>query len=283
MDLFNSLVRKKPPERLYHYTSPSGLKGILTDKVTWASVIHYLNDAEEFKYAIDLAQGILKARPMNALAPTGQLYLKLMDVTESLGKVHICVFSLSETGDLLSQWRAYGGRDGGYSLGFRPDLLTPFLKEQELYLAPCTYTPSEQTILINEVIDFIVSVFQKKLSESKLSPERTIESVLPGYFFYFSRIAAIIKHPAFSEEREWRIVSGPIHVNKLDYRVGKSMLIPYLPIQLRDSTNQFPVDEVIVGPTSHQNLATIAVTGLLNRAGIKHWNVTNSKIPYREL
>jgi hypothetical protein len=42
------------PQRLYHYTSQSGLLGILSAKTLWATRIQYLNDSTEFAYALGL-------------------------------------------------------------------------------------------------------------------------------------------------------------------------------------------------------------------------------------
>jgi len=135
---------------------------------------------------------------------------------------------------------------------------------------------------MDEIIDFMIDIFHKLLSEGK-SVNQAIELILPGYHHHFLKVAAIIKHPAFEEEREWRIVTGLISYNQLHCRLGKSMLIPYLPIQFKDSMHQFPVDEIIVGPTSHQYLAANAVNSLLSSTGIKAHSVRISQIPYREL
>ena len=43
-----------PPAILYHYTTQQGLLGIIRDKEIWASHTQYLNDAREFRHALDL-------------------------------------------------------------------------------------------------------------------------------------------------------------------------------------------------------------------------------------
>ena len=47
---------------LYHYTSLSGLLGIIENKCIWASDIRYLNDSNEFSYTIELASELFKAK-----------------------------------------------------------------------------------------------------------------------------------------------------------------------------------------------------------------------------
>ncbi len=46
---------------------------------------------------------------------------------------------------------------------------------------------------------------------------------------FYPKVAALLKNPAFSEEQEWRLVSHAgvgVMGAKVEYRVGKSMLIP---------------------------------------------------------
>ena len=43
------------PEILYHYTSQTGLIGMLNTETIWASKIRYLNDSKEFALALELA------------------------------------------------------------------------------------------------------------------------------------------------------------------------------------------------------------------------------------
>ena len=58
------------PEILYHYTSQTGLKGMLNKKTIWASKIHYLNDSKEFALALKLARNELTERINAAPSPT---------------------------------------------------------------------------------------------------------------------------------------------------------------------------------------------------------------------
>jgi hypothetical protein len=44
------------PPLLYHYTDATGLLGIVQSRAIWATHIRYLNDAQEFDYAADLAR-----------------------------------------------------------------------------------------------------------------------------------------------------------------------------------------------------------------------------------
>jgi hypothetical protein len=50
------------PTPLYHYTDVHGVYGIIQDQAIWASNIRYLNDSQEFDFAVMLAKGVILER-----------------------------------------------------------------------------------------------------------------------------------------------------------------------------------------------------------------------------
>lgn len=56
MGSVREILDRVPPPVLYHYTNQKGLLGILDSKEIWASHTQYLNDANEFRYAIKLVR-----------------------------------------------------------------------------------------------------------------------------------------------------------------------------------------------------------------------------------
>ena len=106
------ILRRTPPPILYHYTTQQGLLGIISDKEIWASHTQYLNDVREFRHALDLVKEEISA--MKSEAATNELSRKCLTAMEEsvlsgLESINVCVCSFSERGDVLSQWRAYGG------------------------------------------------------------------------------------------------------------------------------------------------------------------------------
>src|SRR5215208_2972619 len=145
-----------PPEILYHYTSQSGLIGILNTRSIWASKIHYLNDSREFALALalDLARRELERR-MQVEPSEGDLgHLELLrNNIYSIEHLNICVGSFSELGDSLNQWRSYGGGKAGFSVGLSEEWFTRVKETKEFSLTPCIYDSEEQERLIRETID----------------------------------------------------------------------------------------------------------------------------------
>ena len=100
------------------------------------------------------------------------------------------------------------------------------------------------------------------------------------------RVAALLKHPAFYEEQEWRAVS-PIITNyveaPLEYREGSSMLLPagrfYLP---QSPDKKLLLEHVYLGPTPNPNHSMNSLGMYLSKQGASpRKGLTYCQIPYR--
>ena len=129
---------------LYHYTDQNGFMGIVLNQELWASKIQYLNDEKEYRLALDLANSHLKKLIKNsndrALKTRLNYYL---GITKNIQNINICVCSLTENGDLLSQWRGYSRTLGGYSVGFNIYAIEPFIRINGFELVKCIYNPEK--------------------------------------------------------------------------------------------------------------------------------------------
>lgn len=54
MDIVKKIQSQSIQKPLYHYTSQTGLLGIISKKSIWATAINYLNDTLEFEYSMKL-------------------------------------------------------------------------------------------------------------------------------------------------------------------------------------------------------------------------------------
>jgi hypothetical protein len=300
-----------PPSILYHYTSQEGLLGIIKNGEVWATDISYLNDTKEYKYTIDLISEVIKERHKSYLLDKGlsspppfatstnmlsnlnkvPLYSEdwieynMLDdfqrVLHSVGEQHIFLFSLSEKGNLLSQWRGYCPH-GGYSIGFNTSAFGKLLKKNKLSFVKCIYERNDQEEIVNNIIDNYIGNIRSK--SSKLVD--LIDLRLDLLFEYVGRLLAIapkLKSESFKEEEEWRIVTRPLRATKsTQFREGKSTIIPYMRINIDDNGNM-PIQEVITSPISHKQLSINAVKFLLSSKEINNCSVKGSEIPYQSL
>ena len=275
-----------PPSVLFHYTTQAGLLGILATDSIWATKIHYLNDSSEYLLALDLAANLLKTLLTGEHSKTKKRKIQcLLDNLKTIARMNVCVCSFSAKQDLLSQWRAYSGQPGGYSVGFNTNLIQKEGQTQGFLLAECIYDANEQKRLVEELVTNSLAI-DFNIAPSRIDPKRprTMIALATGGSFAMdiAKLAPIIKSNAFFEEQEWRLIStAGISVDNMSFRPGQSMLTPYVPVQL-DITKSNCLTSVTVGPTPHTELAKLATQNLLARRSLSQSvEVSSSAAPYR--
>lgn len=283
-----------PPDLLFHYTSPTGLIGIVESKKLWATNIRYLNDAKELDHAVEYFLLCLKnlSRPGNSYTPEELSLFKRMGENIYTAGGDIYVFSLSAERDLLSQWRAYCPPNGGYSVGFPSSQLKVMANKQGFYLTPCVYDHANQYAIVSDIIGGHLQYFHSLLSNHTGEDTKDIyERVVSSFAQYVARYGPLLKHRSFSEEREWRLVSSPLQIGhpKISYRAGRYSIIPYLEFDLVDNEKPSLVEpgnsrrslSVVVGPTADSAASQLAVQSLLlKNFGMGCWH-GRSEAPYR--
>lgn len=141
---------------------------------------------------------------------------------------HAYVSCFCSEGDLLSQWRGYGGV-GGYSIGFRVAALRGIAKREEGKFDWVRYG------------FYHAAVGDEKLLPTLLGPRVTL---MDSYL----KALTMVKNPSFQEEKEWRLMISREKVHPdVKFRAGPVGVTPYIPIGLLGGA----VEEIIVGPGRH--------------------------------
>lgn len=265
---------------LWHYTDADGLLGMLRSKEFWASSVEYMNDAEELLFGRKLIEraakevkathGTSSERDQHDPALfdlelwvaglTGQL-----EVFDRLDYPHIKAYavSFSSHGDQLSQWRGYAN-GSGFAMGFDRAILERLVSEQQggvRRLHPIIYGDAAQEFVKNYITYSWVTNWS---SESMPSAKRNL-------LMHTSRL----KHGAFSEEQEERLIVLDPEVDHVRVRTRSGRLIPYLPI----SYSATALRSIRVGPGDGQLLQSVAVSHALASAG---WSVDDVEISVSE-
>lgn len=225
-----------PPSELFHYTSPEGFIGIITSKTLWASDMLGLNDASEVEYPIAVVNEALEASGINIPGYAKERFgTQLLSNMFRIYQPYVTCFC--ENGDLLSQWRAYGGGGEGFSLGFRFSWLHA-LEQKFLRLQKVIYNRDQQ---IDLVLMFLVTASGAIAGEGWSEEEQRLfwqdaaASLTPWVIMF--------KNPAFEEEAEWRLVNT-IPRNDLQFRRSGHRIVPYVEIPIGD----LALGRVIRGP-----------------------------------
>ncbi len=291
-DIQDLLRLEKPTVPLYHYTTQAGLLGIVGSKKRslWATHHQCLNDTQEFLHA----KGLIRAEIDRCRATADSDSRSLLEEMDSaLGgpgneEVNLYIASFSEDGDSLPQWRAYGGQTAGFALGFWGDRL---VLPERFTMARCIYNPEKQyevaKAIVAEVLEIGLSQMPTVGSDNAKLGARF------GLLLNLHRFALFFKHKKFEGEKEWRIISPVLmdfkpaysvqEETELAFRQGRSMLIPYRRVPLKDDKGGFPLDSVVVGPNPNKEQSLRSVCSFLNSQGLEEAakKSRSSDIPYR--
>lgn len=257
---FEALVREalashassEPPEILYHYTSLDGAMKIIESDRLLASDIRFMNDSLEHQFAWRLVQQLCVAEKEK---PHHEITKGLIKLVERLPGTHLSfsggafVASFSDQGDLLSQWRAYGDDGSGVALGFSTST-TLGASEQPLGFNRVLYDRGEQLSALNKQVIAILDLADRVAANDGTVTDRALSALQ----ILAALLGPTIKNPAFSEEREWRLVLSylgalaPLRLTKV--RRGRTGLVPYCELKTVEHSVRpsLPIREIIVGP-----------------------------------
>ncbi len=236
-----------PQELIYHYTNIFAFNEIVKSGKVWASDCRYLNDSLELKNASDLFISKFQGDEKRILKDA--LY------HHETSHSH-CVFSLSKSQKVLSQWRAYADDGKGICLGIVRDYIPCILNQTiDGTVVDCVYDNHEKFILSSisqnkEEIEYIIELGRKLPFIGNFWDELA-NNPTPLHRIFCDLLR--IKNPAFREEEEVRFVKS-VPMNQVQRRVTNGLIIPYIEHELHGgiredkSDLQFIIRELWLGP-----------------------------------
>lgn len=268
---------KPTPETLSHYTSISGLMGIITTNRLWASNASFLNDRTELLHALSVARiAIQKLSSSQTLEQWASTLDEVVTELEGGAIPETYVACFSDNPDNLSQWRGYSGPEQGVSIAFDRRRLDQRLRQDQAKLYRVTYakdtTPSKlRDALSGELVGLaVLSDLSETTSDRRYAEVfKRVSSLLPKF-----------KHYGFRDEREWRyVVQQTSATCDLKFRAGLNRVVPYIEIGVEPGP--LPIVSVTVGPGSDQALTAQSLSAFLRCRGYSEVDVLQSDIPFR--
>jgi len=297
---FNALRADDPPEVLYHYTTTSGLRGILESGSLFMTDAFFLNDQTEVVYGRDLAREVLagfrsdKAEVQTFLQHTVQRFDPLGPEGDGYRPFVACFCS---NGSLLSQWRGYAASATGYALGLESAVLSNRAERLGyeaigVVLEQVEYDRRNQESIVRHAVDRVLGNFEQDL---EIVAAADIGNLRVLYFNVLSTVLADLfprfKHPMFAEEREWRLLIRRLSDTEtalVRFREGSRYVIPYFPLDLRFKTGpqqgHLPLREIVHAPIAEPDLVKRSLRMFLRAHGYADNEVIikGSEIPLRQ-
>jgi hypothetical protein len=284
----------------YHYTSLPGFKGILDNRCIWATSTSYLNDASEFRHALNIVRSIIGNMFMENDYEGAFAWI----VRECLSKIEepsVYVASFSAKPDVLSQWRGYCPSGAGLCLGFDGDVVQNFCDQNSFHFKPCIYEHEDQLGAVLHIVSHCLAAFpQHELSREEYEklPAARQAAYEQQRYEYLSQgdgatvatnaafalrnlildLAPLFKHPGFHEELEWRIIARQPQV-PIKFRANASYLAPYIELPLLGD-GLSSLREVIIGPNPNQSRCALSVEMALKSYGFDNVEVKTSTLPF---
>jgi hypothetical protein len=278
---------------VYHYTDFNGLIGIIQNNSLYSSNAMYLNDYRELEYGYSLiSETILKIIHKKELAmyigfgkEEINILKKTLSVLKDLSYANIYVCCFSYKSDLLSQWRGYGNNGDGVAIGFEVNKLRDSIPPP-VHNTIIEYSRQNQKKELEEVIAIALDYALLKHSEfgyTKIEAKKYLPEALVSILNTFT---PRFKDIGFKEEDEFRLIYDPEYqlrykekneeIPQKLFRTNSKHLIPY--IELKPLNKNFPIQEIVIGPSLHKDRIKKGVQELLLNNGYKDVKITHSKI-----
>lgn len=288
---------------LFHYTNAVGLVGVIKKRELWATGSNYLNDPTEVSFAANVLVELLRerlgsddgsegARARAVIALLERAYVDPHS-PEQYHEDRSFISSFSRSDESLTLWRLYGGRNG-FSIGFDENRLLKWVGHDFPTGDIKSLSRQEQEEHDGLDANFQLSARIQDVSygeDQGLPVLDKVLAVLPeegNPFGYEWRVREVlnqlssIKHDAYADEREARLIVREIHHHAVDPSVRVSAtgaLVAYRKIV-------FPfeaVQSITMAPGANASQTRRALEALMAQGGrgpYGHVEIRESDLPF---
>lgn len=290
----SNLVKHVYLDRMFHYTSADGALAILQSGCLRFTDYAYLNDTREITYGLDVMRSVLDD---DSCAGGSQALTNLkayIEETDPFSPYNVYTASFSYESDSLSQFRLYGP----VALGFETNPIGFGYFKGDSHIGNVVYDTVKQTELIKTFFDLVKQSEEKDAVLVRGDEKKQISSKF--LISHLLRIAALFKHPTFSDEREIRLLySEPLEIMdqfgqdiaRRQFRISGGSIIPFtntIDMISMSSTDKgeklarkLPLKSVTIGPMAQTEALARGMRDLLSFQGYPDVEVSLSEAPLR--
>jgi len=273
----------------YHYTSPAGLLGIVSNESIWLSDSDYLNDVSESDYFFSLASKMFSSNKTQKAAKNLAFRSYMMSLfhcndsgrgreTTTRERERRYVFSLSLDEDALSLWNYYTKTSDatGYNIGINLEKFIDSIElthNQTILFGRVEYNREYQEELLSELYNDYFDIYVKyPNSYQRKYLYEALEDNITKYSIF-------MKSDSFKSESEYRVAVFEKGITRgtRKYRNKNGAFLPYIEKQIdKDS-----VSSIMISPTTRADFVKSSVIDLCENYELKGITIKRSSIPIR--
>lgn len=269
---------------LYHYTKSNGINGIINHNCFWATKSDFLNDPNEFSHIRGIIDAVCQENIKNESLK--EMFLNDSIYAEKDKQREYFVLSFSKCRDSITMWSEFGNKTG-YNIGFRSDDIIARIEEaaeiayhglvvyntkkqkQLIKRNLCNYLPNLLRMPLNDILE---AGSRDRRDHTYLKACRKFQKMAEVYAMFF-------KQEGFAEEQEYRFIFKRQKDTDVYFRVKEGFMLPYIEISL--SSRNLPIEEIIIAPQNHIDLAKSGTEYMLYTKGYKaEVSLSNIKLRY---
>ena len=249
-------------DKLYHYTTAEGIRGIVENREFVATKSDFLNDKMEFQYAVEVMERLIERYIVNTDLRM-QFSAKLKAEIDRIGIIssdhaaldedemsfYVVAFSKQNNNSLL--WAEFTDFRG-YCLEFDYEKIVEGFRHRVFLHGTVIYDEEEQ-------MDAIPS-------------EESLNQLVDAMAVVCSVYTMFFKKSYFAGEEEYRFIFPPLHYEKgqdrPQFRLLDQIFLPYIMVELEAEQQELPLQSVMVGAKNNSDIAVRGMKYFLKTQGL---------------
>ena len=277
-------------DKLYHYTTAEGIRGIVENREFVATKSDFLNDKMEFQYAVEVMEQLIERYIVNTDLRM-QFSAKLKAEIDRIGIIssahaaldedemsfYVVAFSKQNNNSLL--WAEFTDFRG-YCLEFDYEKIVEGFRHRVFLHGTVIYDEEEQMNgLLESLLSCIHSLVEKGakdlqgfFEEDAIPSEESLNQLVDAMAVVCSVYTMCFKKSYFAGEEEYRFIFPPLHYEKgqdrPQFRLLDQIFLPYIMVELETEQQELPLQSVMVGAKNNSDIAVRGMKYFLKTQGL---------------
>lgn len=266
---------------LYHYTTVSGLLGIVESNCFWLTNLKYMNDLSEQKFAYNIVKKALdEIRSNNFYSPN---FRQILDCACSLevSKEDYYAVCFTDDGDSLPMWSLYG-KECGIAIEIDLNSDFNFVFGPNCFFEDMIYDEKRLYDFVSIVVGLYYELYKEYENDTSIKFNIINNDISREIMLGTLRYVNNFKNPGFSYESETRLLYRWKQGEEIHRRIKNNLIVSYVEMPPKDLNGDklLPIKSVKIGPGEEQELIRQSVEDFMKAKGYA-LEVKKSDIPYR--